>query len=84
MRILFSIGIIIAFILVMISPCIQLALSASKKRFVWMIMPIVTLIFMSAVAFISSWHIIIKILFSICVPIILLIFHYFVKKNLFH
>ena len=83
MKILVGAGILLLFLITMISPAIQIALSASKKRFVWMIMPIFTLICFSTIAAMSDWNILLKIGFSICIPVILLIFHILVRKNIF-
>lgn len=84
MKVLYAAGILLLFLLTMISPAIQIALSASKKKGVWLIMPIFTFICFSTIALLSNWGILLKIGFSICIPIILLVFHILVKKNIFH
>lgn len=76
-------GILLLFVLTMISPALQIIFSSSKKKYLWPIMPIITLISFSAIAVFSPWKLWIKIPFAISVPIILLIFHILVKKNIF-
>ena len=76
-KILEGAGIIVLFFFLMISPCLQIILSTSKKKFVWIIMPVITLVIMGTIAYFSTWR-------MISVPVVLLIFHIFVKKNLFH
>ncbi len=83
-KILEGAGIIVLFFFLMISPCLQIILSTSKKKFVWIIMPVITLVIMGTIAYFSTWRMIIKVLFALSVPVVLLIFHIFVKKNLFH
>lgn len=83
-KVLIYVGIIILFLLTMISPALQIVFSSSKKKYIWLIMPVITLISFTAIALFSSWSIITKILFSLCVPTILIIFHILVKKNIFH
>ncbi len=73
---------VIAFLTIMASPLIQINLSASKNKFLWIIPPIFTLILFTAIAVFALENIIGRIFVSISVPIVLVIIHIATKKNL--
>ena len=71
-----------AFLAIMISPLIQINLSASKNKFLWIIPPIVTLVLFTAISIYALENIVGQIFLSISVPIVLIIIHIATKKNL--
>lgn len=73
---------VIAFLVIMVSPLIQINLSASKNKYLWIIPPIVTLILFTAIAIFALENIVGQIFLSVSVPIVLIIIHIATKKNL--
>lgn len=73
---------VIAFLAIMASPLIQINLSASKSKFLWIIPPIFTLVLFTAIAIFALENIVGQIFLSISVPIVLVIIHIATKKNL--
>ena len=73
---------IVAFLAIMASPIIQINLSASNNKYLWIIPPIVTLILFTAIAIFALENIVARIFISISVPIVLIIIHIATKKNL--
>ncbi|MBQ3061819.1 MAG: hypothetical protein IJD02_05190 [Lachnospiraceae bacterium] len=73
---------IAAFLTIMISPLIQINLSASKNKYLWVIPPIVSGILFTVIAFLTIENIFGRIFLSISVPIVLVIIHIATKKNL--
>lgn len=79
---LFLVLAIVAFLAIMASPLIQINLSTSKNKFLWIIPPIATLIIFTTIAMLTLKNIWGRIFLSISVPIVLIIIHIATKKNL--
>ena len=75
---------VIAFLTIMASPLIQINLSISKNKYLWIIPPIFTLILFTAIAIFALENIFARIFVSISVPIVLVIIHIATKKNIIH
>ncbi len=74
--------IILIFVSIMISPALQINLSLAKNKYVWIILPVVMLALFTTLSVLFIKRLILQILFSICVPAILVIIHIAVKKNM--